>query len=597
MDLISRFRISALVKTPRKPLLSSPGVLQPAVEEPSLWTVDRTRRAIFRHEEGDFREASLLLDAFGRDDRIRGCMRELTDSVLAKNGDFSIEGVEKDESGKSEKLAQQVESWWFDFLPDSTLSTIVYRMEGMGFCVCRVHWEMTKKEWRPCRLEPWHAYNVNWDESTRMYIAYGYSGEQLQIARDDPNWLLLVPGGDRSWMVGLVRALGEAFAIRRFNWRDWARYNERHGLPIIKILEPPAQEAKAKTLFYEAIRKMGSTGIIRLPQLGNGEGWQAEFLEAADQAYKTFPEFRKDLDISIAVAILGNDLNTEGTGGGSYALGQSQRSVRLERRSSITEVLSTGLRAGIIQRWGFYNFADWDPELAPWPNWITEQPVDRKAEAETLNIAADAVTKLEGTRAGVFVDMGPIFERLDLPMRVGGREALEADQERRAKAMEKAEVLAPGAVPEPKEDDEGSGKSGGDGGKKPAAKPAASGEKKLAANGSVDSRQMDFGVLLASGDRVAVDSGFVEGQLYVDDVVDSAAHAMGHSMTSGIIRRLLEIIDNGSSYEAIREAVQAEYASRVPPQELAGIIQKMMILAELAGSASVRQDQPLGETL
>lgn len=576
MHLLSRFRSSAYAPVAQRPV-NNPGVVQPSIDDVGRWTVERTREAIHEHEEGAFGLSALLLDAFGRDDRIRGCMRTLVDSVTARNGDFTIE---PSEVAGSDVLAKRVNEWWFDFLPDSALSAMVQRMDGMGVAVARIHWSRGAKEWRPVGIDPWHGSHVQWDENVRAYIAYTKLGDQQIIAPDDPNWLILTPGGDRSWMVGTVRALGEAFAIRRFNWRDWARYNERHGLPLITVKEPPAASPGNKEVFYQAFRKMGSTGIIRLPQIGGGEGWAVDILETKDQAWETFQMLRKDLDISIAVILLGNELNTEANGG-SYALGKEQNRVRRDRRLGITEELATALRRQVIQRYFAFNVPGFRPELAPWPCWDNSEPVDSAQEAKTASTAAEAVSKLQNSIMGPFVDFGALAERFNIPLRKGGKEDLE-----------KAQVDPPEDPPQdpPAGAQDGAQEHGEatptDAEAKPPAPDAAH------RHGSVR-RALDRSSLrLASGAPVAAASGFVEGQLFVDDVVDATAEAAGHALASGLVRRLLKVIDAGASYEEIRKAVHAEYAASSTPTVLSGIVQKALILAELAGATAVDQDQP-----
>jgi len=510
-------------------------VRQLTVDDPTTWTSSSALAAIREHELGMFQSSGALIDAMGRDDRIRGCVQTRVNALVAKSGlDFAIVPPK----GGSQQLADRVSSWWSHVLEDDVLRDMTRDVVMAGVYIGRVSWSRLAREWVPTAIERWHTQNIRWDEDGRQWIVDSTEG-QIPIDREDPNWLIIEASKGRAWMSGAVRALGLAYIMRSFNWRDWARFNERHGLPVITITEPYGFDQVTKDRFYRSIRSMGSTGVVRLPKNNAGQGFEIGFQEAKDRAFDTFGQFRRDLDIAIAVCLLGQNLTSEATGG-SLALGRVHDRIRQDYLEGDSELLSDALRRELIVRWASFNIPGFRPDDAPIPTWKTEVPEDRKLEAETLSSVADAIRTLQDT--GQPVDFAEIFRRTGIP-------------------------LLPGAQPVANA---------------PANGPAAAAQRASLAHQPARPR-------LASGDDPTAASGFVEGQTYVDDVVDAARDRVG-SAHAPFVQKLLSIVDAASSYEDVRQMVIDAYGSSEPPEQVRDLIHKALVLADLAGRTAVDQD-------
>lgn len=507
---------------------------QQRADSPNRWTVPLIVAAVEAHEAGEFYASGALAEAMGRDDRIAGCVRTRVQAIGSKNGlSFSIQPVQ----GKSPALAKRVTDWWYQVLPDAVLMQIARDMILLGVFIGRIHWELTDAEWRPVRIERWRPTNYRFNPETQRF-SIRTERDDVDIDLGDPNWLIVLPGGEDSWMGGAVRALGLAYVMRQFNWRDWARFNERHGLPIIALTEPSDSDEKNKKAFYAGIQKMGATGIIRLPTNAQGTGFKVEMIEAKDNAHASFNQFRKDLDAAIAITLLGQNLTTE-VEGGSYAAANVHDRIRQDFLVADVEVLSTHLRAQLIDRWGRFNVPNWNSDEAPWPTWDTTVPTDRTAESATLGAVATAVQTFQST--GMPVDWAEMFRRLGIPMLQG-------------KDPNTAKAPAP----------------------PPVAAPAPS---KAAAKGQA---------ALASGARAEANSGFINGQLYVDDLVDAGTRRAAKA--TEFLDELLDIVEQGEDYPSIRDRVLALYGDAAPPEEVRAILEKVLVLAGLAGQAAVLED-------
>lgn len=553
-------------------------VRQPTVPDGTRWKVTSVLAALDLHESGDFRESGLLAEAMGRDDRISGVRGTRTRALMGRSGvEFAIKPAveaevdpatrkprETDETRRSRALADEVGAWWWDVFDEPTIARILDDGVMVGVHVSRVEWERTATAWNIVRLRRWHPANVRWDENLDRFIARTTEGDEV-IEPGDPNWFVYCPGGDRSWMCGAVRALGLAFVMRAFDWRDWARFNERHGNPVIMIKEPAAYDHTLKKAFYSGIRSMGSTGFIRVPKMGpssNDEGFDVSLLEPKDRSWESFQRFKEGLDVAIAILLLGQNLSTE-VQGGSFAATQAHMRVRQDFLDGDAESLATSVRGGRTLRnpgplshWVRFNRGEDAAVLTPWPQWDTGIPEDLKTKAEgakAMGEAADAWKKIPGVK---IKNLEEIAEKYGFEVEVD------------ADAKPPTPPKPPGT-----NDDAGTEDDASDAADADAAEARA--HARVTGNG---------------GTR-ATASGFVEGQEYVDGVARSATAALAKVFAEDVAD-LLRIVNEFDDYEEMRAAILSKYQDDLPPSEAQAIVAAALKMAELGGRTAVRQDAP-----
>jgi phage gp29-like protein len=391
-------------------------IAQPVAPSITKWTFSRINRALDEHELGQFAASADLADAFGRDDRIRGCLATRVHALLGRNGaEFSFQPSDRGSNKASaKKLAREMHSQWWRLAPEKTLARILRDLLLLGVVIARREWTVIDGEWIPT-LRPWPMQHAWWDETSGRYQVHTATGIET-IDPEDPGWFVLEADVERSWLSGAVRALGLPFLLRTFDLRDWSRFCERHGLPIIAIKEPPSSTEEQKATFFESMRKLGREGVLRLPQIDEDEGWEVEFIEPKDRGWETFKGFKHELDTGIAIALLGQNLTTEVSGGGSYAAMRGHGRVLQVFLDSDAECLSTGLREGLVKWWVRFNRTD-ELELAPWPFWDTKLPEDLGARATTIVNASTALATL--LERGVRVDVNAYAERFGIPLLEG----------------------------------------------------------------------------------------------------------------------------------------------------------------------------------
>ncbi len=520
------------------------------------WTIQSVRNALASHERGQFNLSADLVDAFGRDDRITACLATRIKAITSRSGlAFSIEPSDQGPKARNQRLADEVSSWWFDQLPEPTQARIHRDGILLGVCIARVDWSRGRTSVPTVR--PWPMQFVSWDESAQRFAVDTRQGRML-VDPDDDEWLIYTPYGyDRAWMGGLVRALGLLFILRQFASRDWARFSERHGLPIIVIKEPSSYPDEDRARFASEIRNMGTKGVVRLTQAGeSGEaGFGIEFLEPRDTSWQSFEAWKGDLNSSIAILLLGQNLTTE-VQGGSFAAARVQDRVRADYLASDTEALATMFRGEIIQPWLARNHG-LPSEQAPWPTWESAIPEDREAIAKAYKLGGEALAAIQAT--GLRADYLALVERLGIPMLPG--EPFEEEPE--------PAVEPPKAPPE----------------EPPADGPPA---EPMPMDADVDEEPEATSVTLASGDDPASAAGFVAGQMYADRLVASATKAT-QAAIAPTIDAILDRLATASSFEEAR-AIVVELYTNANLAESETIAERALILAELAGHAAVVED-------
>ena len=87
-------------------------------------------------------------------------------------------------------------------------------------------------------------------------------------------------------------------------------------------------------------------------------------------------------------------------------------------------------------------------------------------------------------------------------------------------------------------------------------------------------------------------SGFVEGQSYADALADRGAQR-GARNAGPMLQQLLALVDDIDSLDAARERLLAYYGDESPePEALAASAEKVFVLGQLGGLASILQDHP-----
>jgi len=306
-----------------------------------------------------------------------------------------------DDTPQAEEFAAE----WVDLFPRAASAATLAKFQQwrimLGAAPAQIAWDRDGPLGREPTLHVEHPTYLQFSEETQRYTYQTKSGMQ-DVVPGDGHWVLFEEGS-RGYMNGAVRALAELFLIRRWGWRDFARYCERHGLPMIKALVPAMASDESKDQFWEDLLTLGGETTFLLPQgVGpNGESFDLSILEASDANWRAFQEIKNDAGTSMAIYLLGQNLTTE-VEAGSFAAATVHKNVKTEVLQADERELTEDLFEQFVKPVSALlrpNGAD----IAPYPHWDTTPPEDLKTKAETLNVLSAVVDRM--TSLGVKVDL------------------------------------------------------------------------------------------------------------------------------------------------------------------------------------------------
>jgi phage gp29-like protein len=404
------------------------------------WSVPRIQQALSSHQLGNFSQSGLLVDAMIGDDRVQSTMNGRAKGITARH--LHTVRARRDKGGKARRAVERV---WRKVFSDEFLDQFVVNFVMLGFCLCEVNWTSEEDPelgtiWVPY-LKVWHASYVWYDISQRRYVAITQEGN-VYIEQDDPHWFLFTPFGEyRGWLRGAVRSCSSPWIIRQYARRDWARYSEKHGLPIVLVDAPAQSSAIDKMRMFANVRNMGAQSTILLPQQAIGQDnsgakWDIRLLEAKDEAWECFPGLIKDCNMAIQLAIRGTNLISE-VEGGSYAAAQVHQDEDTAYGDADCRKLCAAATK-LMRLFCQYNLGSAD--VCPFMRLEAPDKQDKTMLAQSQLNAMTIVDK--AIERGIPIDIAAYFERYDIPLLgIEEGETFELDTE-------------PADDPEPDNDDE-----------------------------------------------------------------------------------------------------------------------------------------------
>jgi phage gp29-like protein len=496
---------------------------------------DQINGILTQHDYGQFRNSALLVDAMERDNRISGVTGTRVGGLVAApvevkpaNGKARAARVARELGGDDDDpgIIDQI-------VPESTLRALSHWGTYLGIAVGEWVWKTGTDRWMP-RLKLWHPQFVYWNWSDKCYVLMTQDGlvnlPRTDVdTRSDGKWFVWTPFGYQyGWLRGLVRSLSFMYLMRQWNYRDWARYNEVYGKPMKGGVVPAGASEESKDRFENDLVNLGDDAVIMLPQLeasgpkGDAIGYDVKLIEAKSRGYQTFGEFKKELDVDIAIAVLGQDLPSQTGGGG---LGASKGAdirdhVRLDKRIEDAEIWKAIREQGLTW-WAGYNFGD--PELAPRPEAQVIPEETETEENQGMLLLGQALTALDAGSGGT-VDKAAILERQGIP--ILSEEEIAAAKAQ--KIQDAREAMEAGGGGPPFGGPGGVGPGGGNGGRPDRAargddktQPADQTTKKLSVAPIVRRRQF-------AGLPVAVENEAGSVRLWTDGANNIGTTTMQH---------------------------------------------------------------------
>lgn len=394
-------------------------VIESFYSEPtSTWTPATIRCALDEHEAGRFYTSACLADAVMRDARVmRGLRRRVTKLASRSALPFKVEAAEGGDGRIREAVRARTEVLWWDAHDEATLAAILRDAILLGLGLGWVSWERTAGEWRP-RLHYLPAHGLMWQPWDRRWTYTTREGELLDVRPGDGTWFLYLPFGEFSWMWGALRCVGLPFLMRQDAFVHWARFDERHASPMLKVKEPhfatddvelpDGSTTTQANAFYAALRP-GPNVAVRCPQGQgpDGGGWDVEWMELEGKSHEAIDAFIDRLSADIDLALLGSDSDGAAKGGDGELAAET---MKVEDLATDAETLTTALREQVWKADVAFNYGPDKTDAAAWGRWTTRPAVDALKRAETLDKAGDAMGKL----APLGVDCTPVAAEFGL---------------------------------------------------------------------------------------------------------------------------------------------------------------------------------------
>lgn len=368
------------------------------------WDATSLTAALSQHVNGVFVGSALLTDALLGDPRVQATLLARTQALFGRPVRFR--------KGTGPKADECYEAWtsvWSRIGRMNVLSEVMRWAVMMGFQHSEVAWDTSTDLWVPY-LKPWNPQFEWYHLVSRTYIAITYDG-LVPIQPGNGKWFGYSPHGSyRGWLHGAVRSVGVPWLTRQFAIRDFARFCEVHGIPIVKAFVPAVGDPQQKQRFASGLRNLGSESVVMCPLGIDGQKYDLDLLEAKDTSWQAFPAMLNTCDASIILPLLGQNLTTE-VKEGSFAAAREHGDVKQSVLEGDNASISDEIYESLARPFAYFNFGD--PAAAVFTDWIVEPAEDHYKAAQTFREFAAGVSEL--SRSGAEFDPGALAAKYRIP--------------------------------------------------------------------------------------------------------------------------------------------------------------------------------------
>lgn len=372
------------------------------------WQVSDVRSTLIDLVTGIFDRPAQLLDAIAGDSRVQSAMRSRSGGLLGRP--LRFKPAKHPDEGAAKKCCEAWEDHWPAMHAEPAMLDLLETAHPLGFAYAQVLWDTTssKKRWFPY-LQSFNARYSWYHWVYRVHVAVTLDGN-FPITPGDGHWVLHAPYGSyRGWMRGAMRALAQWWLARNYALRDWARYCERHGFPILLADTPFGADANDIASYQSQLGGIGQESVLQLPgsvdKTKYGE-YDLRYLEPADENWQAFKALIDQCNAEITMALMGQNLTGE-VKEGSFAAARVHADVRQDILEADARALAKTLYVQVARPFAALNFND--PDLAPQIQWDVRPQEDLEQKARTFQSFASAINALR--QSGFALDKPERFAR------------------------------------------------------------------------------------------------------------------------------------------------------------------------------------------
>lgn len=560
-----------------KPPTTLQGFVEPSARVFTDWSEARIQQAEIQAGGGDLRQAADFCDWLLTDDRVASTLWTRVQSLLGLDVTFEASG-DKRRSSRAVKALDAGEDWWAAY-PETELALMHMWGLLLGVAPTQQPWPANADHGGRWLAMPefWHPRNLRQDQQTKQwFIRVAREGnalssfEEVEIVPGQPEWMLHMPyGKNRPWAWGLWRPLSRMVLIKQLARGDWSRAGEKGAILALTIAMDAAsnyigENGRPKDGMRQLatdVYNRGRNAVAALPP-----GVDLKPIDIVTKAKDLYESPVKLIDDAVAVLIRGGNLGTLTQGGSLAAAEAQERTADLPRLRFDAQSLTTTVHDQSLVHWAELNYGD--QNLAPWPVYPVDPPEDLKTKSETTEKALANVEKAD--QLGFEIDRKAFINEFNI------------------------EWLKPGAKPKPPEPPQNpppqDPQQGGGQGGAPADPNAPPPQDQPPSPAAQKARSVDgdLAMRLASGASAKENRGLLEGQVYVDALIDHSVENAKEALRP-TLEAILEELDAAEDFGDLRERLRRRYAE-LSPEALSDLVYRVTLLAEFAGRRSVTQD-------
>lgn len=383
------------------------------------WTPDDVEVAEAITGSGDLRRAADLVWALLGDGRVRAASETRVKGLLR----LPLAWEEAGDRRSSGRVARALEGGdWYLAHSEAALASLALWGILLGVGVAQRVWTLRGGRWLGV-LKPYDARYLRWNTSRRVWTIRTADGEE-DIVPGGRRWVLYAPscsgtpdGDERPWMYGAWRACGRPWLLKWLALGDFGHHSQMHGSPIRTAdfdaaSAPDAKGSSAKGVRDDLTNSLADVGadtaIVPAP------GYKVRLVEATAKTWEMFPAQTDLAAREMVIAITGQSSSTEITEGQDTGA-TLHGIVRQDLIEADAATLSTCLHDQALEDYAELNFGS--RELAPWPRWKTEAPVNARARGDAMKSLGDGIAALDAVAPeGKRVDRLAVFEQAGIPL-------------------------------------------------------------------------------------------------------------------------------------------------------------------------------------
>lgn len=356
------------------------------------WDPNTIRGALNDLVVGLFDRPAQLLDSITNDSRVQASMRSRSGGLLGRPVRFAVPKKYRHDSDAKHCL-RAWERHWPQMHAEPALLDLLETSHLLGFSYSQILWDTERSIWVPY-LQSFNARYSYYYWPSREHVAVTLDG-QVPITGGDGGWVLHTPYGSyRGWMRGALRAIAQWWLARSYALRDWARYSERHGFPILLADTPFGADPDDVVAYRLALQGLGQESVLQVPagpDVQKYGRYDLRYLEPRDRAWQGFQALVQQCNDEITLALLGQNLTSQ-VKEGSFAAARVHADVRQTFLEADARALAKTFYVQVLRPFAALNYGD--PDLAPTVTWDVRPQEDLEQKAKTFQALATGIQQL-----------------------------------------------------------------------------------------------------------------------------------------------------------------------------------------------------------